>query len=68
MDPTRARRALAVGTVAVVAFLGAGCDKVGPPTQDIGFEHSVEPQKPATTAGTSRGTAGRRSARSTPRG
>ena len=68
MDTTRTRRALAVGTVAVVAFLGSGCDKVGPPTQDIGFEHSVEPQKPATTAGRSRGTAGRRSARSTPRG
>jgi hypothetical protein len=62
MDTTRIRRTFAVGTAFVVALLGSACDKVGPPVQDIGLEHSVEPQKRSTTAGRSGGTAGRRSA------
>ncbi|MBM7514553.1 hypothetical protein JOD65_004097 [Nocardioides cavernae] len=67
MDANRSRRALAAAILVAGALLGSACDKVGPPPQDIGFEHSVEPQKPASTAGRSRGTAGRRSARPTHR-
>jgi hypothetical protein len=68
MDPGRTRRTFAAGTAFVVALLGSACDKVGPPTQDVGFEHSVQPQKGAATGGTSRGTEGRRSAPPTPPG
>jgi hypothetical protein len=68
MDPGRTRRTFAVGTAFVVALLGSACDKVGPPVQDVGFEHSVEPQKRSTTAGRSGGTPGRRSALPTPPG
>lgn len=67
----RAGRLVAAGALVVTSILAAGCDlTVGPPTQDIGYDHNVGPAKaPATvgaTAGTSPGSAGRRSARSTP--
>ena len=42
---SRTTRALTAGVLVAVTLLGSGCDKVGPPPQDIGFEHSVEPQK-----------------------
>ena len=59
-----ARRVLVAASFVVAACVVSGCDlEVGPPVQDVGYDHNVGP----ATAGTSSGTAGRRSARSTPR-
>ena len=87
MKTTRCvRGVLAAGVFVLAAFFAAGCDlAVGPPVQDIGYEHNVGPATPPATgtrhlptrgretgsgpatADRSSGTAGRRSARSTPR-
>lgn len=61
---TRTGRVLATGSFLATAFFVSACDlAVGPPDQDVGYEHNVGPP----TEGRSHGTAGRRSARSTPR-
>ena len=58
-----ARRLLVTGSLVVAASIVSGCElEVGPPVQDVGYEHNVGP----ATGGRSSGTAGRRSARSTP--
>lgn len=65
---TRAGRRL-TGLLVATAVLVSACDlAVGPPVEDVGYEHSVgiTPAPSPTTAGRSPGTAGRRSARSIP--
>lgn len=48
----RAGRLLAAGTLVVTPFLLAACDlSVGPPVQDIGYEHNVGPAKAPATGG-----------------
>ena len=48
MKTTRCvRGVLAAGVLVPAAFFAAGCDlAVGPPAQDIGYEHNVGPATP----------------------
>jgi len=49
---TCVRGVLAAGVFALTVFLAAGCDlAVGPPVQDIGYEHNVGPATPPATGG-----------------
>lgn len=48
----RARRLLTAGALVVTPFLVAACDlAVGPPVQDISYEHNVGPAKAPATGG-----------------